>query len=453
MKLNPQDIWSRALEALTPEIGQDNLELWLKPVEPLSLINQVLMIKVPNKFFSEWIRDHYQHKIEKIILESTGQEIALDYSIANDLGDIIHKAKKLADPIEEASPQSEFSLTELNPRYTFGTFVVGPSNRWAHATAEAVAKKPGRQYNPFFLYGGVGLGKTHLMHAIGHAMRKEHPRARVLYATTEHFVNEYINSLRNDKPDSFRNKYRNLDCLLIDDIQFLIGKGRSEEEFFYTFNALFDSRRQIVISSDRAPKEMSTSEQRLISRFEWGVVADIRPPDLETRIAILRKKAEAEQLYVPDDVILFIATAIKTNIRELEGSLIRMMAFSSLTGSSLTVDVAKEVLKDTISADTSSPVRIETIQKMVATKYSLDIRDMKSKQRTDQIAFPRQLAMYLSCVLTDLSTTDIGDAFGGRDHSTVIHARDKIKAKIEEDPFFLELVNKLTQEIKSVENT
>jgi len=299
----------------------------------------------------------------------------------------------------------------------------------------------------------VGLGKTHLMHAIGHAIRTHDERARVLYTTSEQFVNEYINSLRYDKPDAFRSKYRHLDCLLIDDIQFIIAKGRSEEEFFYTFNALFDSRKQIVISSDRAPKEMAPSEQRLISRFEWGVVADIKPPDLETRIAILKKKAEAEQLFIPDDVILFIAGAIKTNIRELEGSLIRLSAFASLTGGALTVDTAKEILKDSITSEYSTPVRLDTIQKLVCQKYSVDMRALKSRSRTNEIAFPRQLAMYLACTLTDLSTTDIGSGFGGRDHTTVIHARDKISAMLERDPFFLESVNKLTEQIKAVDNT
>jgi chromosomal replication initiator protein len=259
--------------------------------------------------------------------------------------------------------------------------------------------------------------------------------------------------LRYDKPDAFRSKYRNLDCLLIDDIQFIIAKGRSEEEFFYTFNALFDSRKQIVISSDRAPKEMAPSEQRLISRFEWGVVADIKPPDVETRIAILKKKAETEQLFIPDDVILFIASAIKTNIRELEGSLIRLSAFAALTGSPLTVDTAKDILKDSISSEYAAPVRLETIQKIVCQKYSTDMKTMRSRSRTNDVAFPRQLAMYLACTLTDLSTTDIGTAFGGRDHTTVIHARDKISGILEKDPFFLESVNKMKDEIKVVENS
>lgn len=446
---NPTSLWQEAVERLRPEIGDDNVELWLKPVEALLLENRALRVKTPNKFFREYISQNYQRRLENFLKQATGSDIFLEYIVAKDVQNHIPEAA----PVPTAQPQSEFAFGDLNPRYTFSSFVVGASNRFAHATAEAIWKNPGKQFNPFFIYGGVGLGKTHLMHAIGHAIRKEHARARVLYTTSEQFVNEYINSLRYDKPDAFRGKYRNLDCLLIDDIQFLIAKGRSEEEFFYTFNSLFDSRKQIVISSDRAPKEMAPSEQRLISRFEWGVVADMRAPDLETRIAILRKKAEAEQLFVPDDVILFIASSIKTNIRELEGSLIRLSAFASLTGSHLTVDMAKTILKDSIVADTSNPVRIETIQKQVAHKYSLDVKDLKSRSRTNEIAFPRQLAMYLSCTLTDLSTTDIGTAFGGRDHTTVIHARDKIAALLEKDPFFVEMVNKIVEKIRAVENS
>lgn len=441
-------LWREIIARLRPQIGDDNVELWLKPVEPVELEQQQLRLKVPNKFFTEWIQDHYRDKIEASLKDLTGKDIALDFAVTKDLRNVLPKA----DPIEPARPQSEFTLSELNPRYTFSSFVVGTSNRFAHATAEAIAKSPGRQFNPFFIYGGVGLGKTHLMHAIGHAMKKIHSHARVLYTTSEQFVNEYIDSLRYDKPDAFRGKYRNLDCLLIDDIQFLIGKGRSEEEFFYTFNALFDSHKQIIIASDRAPKEMAPSEQRLISRLEWGVVSDIKAPDLETRIAILRKKAESEQIFVPDDVILYVATVIKSNIRELEGALIRLSAFASLTGNPLTVDGAKELLKDSIGADTAQSVRIDTIQREVAMKYSLDVKDLKSRSRTSEVAFPRQLAMYLACSMTDLSTTDIGKSFGGRDHTTVIHARDKIRRMLEKDPFFVENVNRLTERIRSVEN-
>jgi chromosomal replication initiator protein len=446
--INPKDIWNQAIERLRDEIGDENAELWLKPVEPLSLENQVLRLKVPNKFFSDGIKDRYQKRLVAILKELSGVDIGVDYQISRDLRSII----PISDPVPEAGPQSDFPLSELNPRYTFGSFVIGASNRFAHATAESIAKHPGTQYNPYFIYGGVGLGKTHLMHAIGNLMRKEYPKARVLYTTAEQFVNEYINSIHHNKPDDFRSKYRNLDCLLIDDIQFLIAKDRSEQEFFHTFNSLFDARKQVVISSDRSPKEMSPSEQRLISRFEWGVVADITPPDLETRIAILRKKADAEQFYVPDDVILFVASSVKTNIRALEGSLIRLKAFSSMTGSGLTVDDATNILKDSLSMENSSPVRIETIMRIVAHKYSVDVKDLKGHQRTASIAVPRQLAMYLSCVMTEQSSTDIGRAFGGKDHSTVLHARKKIHKQVEEDPFFLEVVNKLQSDIKAVEN-
>lgn len=446
--INPKDIWNNAIERLRSEIGDENADLWLKPVEPLALENQVLYLKVPNKFFSDGIKDRYQKRLVAVLKEISGADIGIDYQVSRDLRSLL----PISDPVPEAGPQSDFPLSELNPRYTFGSFVIGASNRFAHATAESIARHPGTQYNPYFIYGGVGLGKTHLMHAIGNLMRKEYPKARVLYTTAEQFVNEYINSIHHNKPDDFRSKYRNLDCLLIDDIQFLIAKDRSEQEFFHTFNSLFDARKQVVISSDRSPKEMSPSEQRLISRFEWGVVADITPPDLETRIAILRKKADAEQFYVPDDVILFVATSVKTNIRALEGSLIRLKAFSSMTGSGLTIDDATNILKDSISIENSSPVRIETIMRIVAHKYSVDVKDLKGHQRTASIAMPRQLAMYLACVMTEQSSTDIGRAFGGKDHSTVLHARKKIHRQIEEDPFFLEVVNKLQSDIKAVEN-
>jgi len=435
------------VERLRSEIGED-ADLWLRPIEVVKLDNHVLHLKVPNKFFSDGIKDRYQKRLIGIFKDITGIDIGIDYEISMDLKSVLAPT----DPISDPGPQSEFPLSEFNPRYTFASFVIGKSNRLAYATAEVIAKNPGTQYNPFFLYGGVGLGKTHLLHAIGNALRKEYPRTRVLYTTAEQFVNEYINSIHHRRTDDFRAKYRNLDCLLIDDIQFLIAKEQSEQEFFHTFNSLFDSRRQIVITSDRVPKEMTPYERRLISRFEWGQVADITAPDLETRIAILRKKAELEQFYVPDDVILFVASVVKSNIRLLEGSLIRLKAFASMTGSSLTVDDAKEILKDSLPHDTSSPVRLETIQRLVAHKYSLDVKDLKGQQRTASIALPRQLSMYLACVMTELSSTDIGRAFGGRDHTTVLHARKKIQKMLDEDPFFLELVNKLQADIKVVEN-
>ncbi len=445
--LNPKEIWSKATDQLRVEIGED-ADLWLKPIEALRLDNQVLIVKVPNRFFSDGIKNRYQQRLISLFKEISGLDISLDYEISVDLTNRL----PATDPISEPVAQSDFTPSDFNPRYTFASFVVGKSNRLAYATAEVISKNPGVQYNPFFLYGGVGLGKTHLLHAIGNALRQFSPKARVHYTSAEQFVNEYINSLHHKTPDDFRLKYRNLDCLLIDDIQFLIAKEACEQEFFHTFNALFDSRKQIVITSDRVPNEMTPYERRLTSRFEWGQIADITPPDLETRIAILRKKAENEQFFVPDDVILFVASTVKTNIRLLEGSLIRLKAFASMTGSSLTVDDAKEILKDSLPHGSSSPVRPETIQRVVSHKYSIEVKDMKGHQRTASIAMPRQIGMYLACIMTDLSSTDIGRLFGDRDHTTVLHARKKIQKMIDDDPFFLEVVNKLQSDIRAVDN-
>ena len=444
---DPFALWTQAADRLRGEIGEEQFELWIKPVEVLKLENGILHLKVPNKFFANGIKEHHQKRLAALLRELCGEAVDLDYEVSKDLRTML----PASDPVPEASPQSDFPLSELNPRYTFSHFVVGDSNRFAAATAEAISKKPGHAYNPYFIYGGVGLGKTHLMHAIGNAMRQEHPRARVLYTTAEQFVNDFIKSLQNN-PDEFRAKYRTLDCLLIDDIQFLIAKDRSEQEFFHTFNSLFDAKKQVVISSDRSPKDMAPSEQRLISRFEWGVVADVKAPDLETRIAILRKKADTEGFYVPDDVIVFVASAVKSNIRQLEGSLIRLKAFSSMTGNALTVEDAKEILKDSLSPEDAPPVRIETIQRVVAYKYSVDVKDLKGHGRTVSISMPRQLAMYLCCAMTDMSLKEIGRAFGGKDHTTVLHAREKIKKQAESDPFFLEVVNKLQADIKAVES-
>ncbi|MBL0058915.1 MAG: chromosomal replication initiator protein DnaA [Elusimicrobia bacterium] len=390
-----------------------------------------------------------QKDIEEALKGLLGREAALCFEAAQEIEPILKEEEARVDPIPAPKTESHFTDEQFNPKYTFESFVVGPSNRFAQAAGMAVAKDPGKAYNPVFLYGGVGLGKTHILHAIGHAIRQNRPGARVLYVTSERFINEFIDGLRFDKMKDFRSKYRNLDCLLIDDIQSLTGKENSMEEFYYTFNSLYDSRKQIIISSDRTPGETKVSA-RLVSRFEWGVVADIQPPDLETRIAILRKKAASENIFVPDDVILYIASQIRSNIRELEGSLIRIVAFSSLTGTPLTIDSARETLKDIVSAaDSSRPVRIEDIQEVVAAHFNLDLRDMKSKRRTDAIAFPRQIAMYIARTLTECSTTEIGDAFGGKDHTTVMHACTKIKGKMTSDPYFTALVNKISQQIKN----
>jgi len=443
-----ESLWEEVLSLFKPQLNDESFDLWLKPVKPLGLENGKMVVQVPNSFFADWLRDHYQTQLEELLRERSGEPVSLSFEVGYSGPETAHAAPSRPPPAPRViqAPQIE---SFLNPRYTFDTFVVGHSNRFAQAASQAVAKDPGNAYNPLFLYGGVGLGKTHLMHGIGHHILKTNPQARVLYTSSEKFINEFIDSLRFEKMNQFRQKYRNVDCLLIDDIQFLVNKESSQEEFFYTFNTLYDSRKQIVISSDRPPKEIPTLQERLITRFEWGVVADIQAPELETRIAILREKAEAERIYVADDVLLFLASHIRKNIRELEGSLIRVVAHASLTGVPLTVDSAKETLRDVIAReDAVSPISVERIQETVAKHYHLDLHDMKSKRRTDAIAFPRQIAMYLARTLTDQSTTQIGDAFGGKDHTTVMHATTKVKNKLEVDPFFAALINKIIQEIR-----
>ena len=337
----------------------------------------------------------------------------------------------------------------LNPKYTFDTFVIGSGNRFAHAASLAVAEAPAKAYNPLFIYGGVGLGKTHLMHAIGHYVLEHNPSVKVVYLSSEKFTNEFINSIRDNRPDDFRNKYRNVDVLLIDDIQFLAGKESTQEEFFHTFNALHEENKQIVISSDRPPKEIPTLEDRLRSRFEWGLITDITPPDLETRIAILRKKAKAEGLDIPNEVMLYIANQIDTNIRELEGALIRVVAYSSLENKDITADLAAEALKSIIPSTKPKVITVHDIQKVVGEHYGVKLEDFAAKKRTKSIAFPRQIAMYLSRELTDLSLPKIGEEFGGRDHTTVIHAHDKISKMIQTDTQFQREIQELQEKLKA----
>ncbi|MEW6040469.1 MAG: chromosomal replication initiator protein DnaA [Elusimicrobiota bacterium] len=446
-----QDVWGKISNFLKEQITQESFDLWIKPLTPVSLTDSRFTIQVPNKFFSDWIIQNQKKNIEKFLREMYNKKIDLEFKHQQDLESIIQKN---IPPIEPEPVQSSLLLfgSLFNPKYTFDMFVEGPSNRFAKAACVAAANNPGKEYNPIFIYSGVGLGKTHLLHAIGNRITANSPKIKVLYITSERFINEFIDSIKYDKPASFRNKFRNLDCLLIDDIQFLTEKERSQEEFFNTFNELYDSRKQLVITSDRPPKDLTNIEERLLSRFEWGVIADIKPPDLETRIAILRKKAELEKVFVPDDVILFLAGQIKSNMRKLEGSLIRIVAFSSLTGAPLTVDTAKDILSDIIGREeTQKPITIEKIQKIVSGHYHIDIKDMRSKKRTDDIALPRQIAMYLTRSLTESSSIEIGEAFGGKDHTTVLHACNKIKTMMNNDPFFSASINKIIQEIKSTD--
>lgn len=449
MEKTSTKLWEEILATLKEEekdISEESFDLWLKPTKGVALNDEALVVEVPNKFFQDWLSPRLE-KLSKIAHNICGKDININLTVCSEFKEKNLEKTELA-PLVSKESEITFLDADFNPKYTFSSFVVGPSNRFAHAASEAVAKEPARAYNPLFIYGGVGLGKTHLMNAIGRFTKETRPKSKILYITSERFINEFINSIRYEKPLEFRNKFRNLDVLLIDDIQFLGGKESSQEEFFHTFNALYDYHKQIVVSSDRPPKELPSLEERLISRFEWGLVTDIQPPDLETRIAILRKKAETEEMAVPDDVILFIANQIKSNIRELEGALIRIVAFSSLTGSQITVDLAENILKDVLPKGTQKKqITLELIQQVVARHFNLDVKDMKSKKRTNAVALPRQVAMYLARDLTDYSFPAIGEAFGGRDHATVIHAYQKIKLEMNKNPFFNATINKIIKDI------
>lgn len=431
---NIDALWSQSLGKIEKKISKPSFETWLKSTKAHMLQGDILTVTAPNEFARDWLEERYSHLIAGVLLELTGEELEVKFIIPPNQGeDDINmrapakKAKKTADD------QNDFPQHMLNTRNTFDTFVIGSGNRFAHAASLAVAEAPAKAYNPLFIYGGVGLGKTHLMHAIGHYVLEHNPSAKVVYLSSEKFTNEFINSIRDNNAEAFRNKYRSVDVLLIDDIQFLAGKEQTQEEFFHTFNTLHEESKQIVISSDRPPKEIPTLEDRLRSRFEWGLITDITPPDLETRIAILRKKAKAEGLDIPNEVMLYIANQIDSNIRELEGALIRVVAYSSLINKDINADLAAEALKDIIPSSKPKIISIHDIQRAVGEHYSVKLEDFKAKKRTKSVAFPRQIAMYLSRELTDSSLPKIGDEFGGRDHTTVIHAHDKISKLLQTD--------------------
>ena len=412
-----------------------------KTIEPLTIKDDTIILCVLNDFTKGILESRYTNLVANAIKEVSSKTYNIKFIMESEIDNYIDKSEK----------DSEFQSTPmLNPKYTFDTFVIGNSNRFAHAASLAVAEAPAQAYNPLFIYGGVGLGKTHLMHAIGHYILSQNPDTKVLYVSSEKFTNELINSIRDDKNEEFRNRYRNIDVLLIDDIQFIAGKERTQEEFFHTFNSLHEANKQIIISSDRTPKEIPTLEDRLRSRFEWGLIADIQPPDLETRVAILKKKAELEGIEIDNEVLLFIANRIESNIRELEGALIRIMAYSSLTNNKLDVAVAEEALKDIISDNKPKPITSDLIQEVVASHFDLKVEDFKSRKRNRPIAYPRQIAMYICRELTDLSLPKIGDEFGGRDHTTVIHAYDKISQEIEEDPQVKETIDNLIKNTRTV---
>jgi chromosomal replication initiator protein len=436
MALMSENLWDEVLARVEGKINRHSFATWFRPTSYLSCDDQMLRVSVPNGQFRDWLSKNYLGVLQEALAEigRPGTRVMFVETPSADDGPAPSAAS--AAPERESSP--------LNPKYTFESFVVGSSNQFAHAAARAVAEIPSKSYNPLFIYGGVGLGKTHLMHAIGHYILARQKRQNVLYISTDRFINEMINAIRFDRLPAFRAKYRAVDVLLIDDIQFIAGKDRTQEEFFHIFNALHDGQKQIVVSSDCPPRQIPTIEERLHSRFEWGLIADIQPPDIETKVAILRKKAEAERVEIPENVALFIASKVRTNIRELEGSLIRLVAYASLTGRDIDLVLAQETLRDLLHTE-DKPVTIEMIQKYVADHYSLKISELKAKNNSKSVAVPRQIAMYLTKSLTGASLPEIGKEFGGKHHSTVIHSVRKIEDLRKQNPEFDRLINTFVQ--------
>lgn len=437
------EFWNTLLADLQPSLPPQTYATWISPIRPVSLAGSSFTLEVPNKFFSDWIREN---RLDELIGASfrrlTGLEPSLTFVPAKELKSFARRLPTPAEPAGVNSWQERAAALGLNPKYTFDSFVVGSSNQFAHAASHAVAEKSPRTYNPLFIYGGVGLGKTHLLNAIGNHKIENYPEAKVCYVHSENFMNELIQAIASKRMPEFREKYRRMDILLIDDIQFIAGKERTQEEFFHTFNTLYESHKNIVVTSDRFPKEIPGIEDRLRSRFEWGLIADIQAPDLETKVAILQKKAEIESILLPNEVSHFLAANFSSNIRELEGSLVRIAAFSSLTHSAITIELAREVLKDFIK-EKQRDVTVETILKAVSEHFGVTLADLKGKRRTRMLAHPRQIAMYLARELTNCSFPEIGQKIGNRDHSTVMYATSKVAASVTGD-------SELEQDIRSI---
>ena len=437
------DIWELSLSEIENIITKQSYENWFRTTRLHSLKEEFMEIGVPSIFLGNWLRDHFMDVIKNTVKKVAGKEIDIDFVVCDDMKEVF----------TESSPSASLKKKKdekLNPKYTFDSFVIGPSNQFAHAATRAVAETPGTGYNPLFIYSGVGLGKTHLLNVIGNHIMASKPSYRILYVSSEQFTNEVIQAILNNKTIELRNKYRNnIDVLLMDDIQFIAGKDRTVEEFFYTFNTLYEAHKQIVITSDRFPKDIQHIDERLRSRFEWGLLADIQPPDIETRIAILKKKAAGEFPHVnfPDDVAMFLAENIKTNVRELEGALIRLGAFSSLTGQELSYELAKRIFKDIIR-EREEKITVEKIQKVITAHFNIKMVDLKSKKRTKTLVVPRQIAMYLSRELLKMSFPEIGRLFGGKDHSTVIYSCNLIEKQKVEDPNMVYLIEDLIKKIK-----
>ena len=443
--MSDNNLWNQILERIETKVNRHCFNTWFKPTLFFGQQGNTVTVAVPNALFKDWLAKHYSGIIAEAIGDLALGDVGVEF-LADPTAEVVGGAIPAPEPSGDGSPDAGETLLApaagpgLNPRYMFETFVVGPSNQFAEAASRAVAEAPSRSYNPLFLYGGVGLGKTHLMHAIGHYVLKHNPDLKLTYISTERFMNEMINAVRYDRIIDFRERYRTVDVLLVDDIQFLAGKEGTQTEFFHTFNALYDFQKQIVVSSDCPPAEIPQLEERLRSRFEWGLIADIQPPDLETKVAILKKKAEAEAIPLPDNVAIYIASKIKSNIRELEGSLIRLIAYASLTGSEISLALAQDVLKNILDHDEKA-VTIEIVQKHVADFYQLKLADLKSRNNSKSVALPRQIAMYLCKNLTQASLPEIGRSFGGKHHSTVIHSIRKIDLLRKRDRDFNSLIN------------
>jgi chromosomal replication initiator protein len=441
-----KDIWPEVAAIVRERVGKQNFESWIKPLRLVALSKSELELRAPNKLHSEWLKEHFLSTIENAATSIAGHTVTITVSI--DQNRPAEEVPRFPEAVSVRAREKAQRYNNLLPQYTFEDFVIGASNQFAHAASLAVANQPGETYNPLFIYGGVGLGKTHLVNAIGHRAAAKRPSARVLYLSSESFMNELIGSIRRDRMDEFKKKFRNIDLLIVDDVQFIGGKERTQEEFFHTFNSLYESHKQIVITADKFPKEIPGLEDRLRNRFEWGLIADIQPPDMETRVAILQKKAENLTVSLPHDVAVFLATHIDSNVRELEGSLTRLGAFASLTKSAITLELTKEVLRNMLRG-AERDLTIESIQKTICDYYHIKLTDLKAKRRTKNIALPRQVAMYLCRKYTAISFPVIGDKFGGRDHSTVIHASKTIERKIKADPSMQSAVESIERNLNA----
>jgi chromosomal replication initiator protein len=451
MQISAETIWNTASEHLRVKLSRDTFNMWFAPLRPCLVDGQQLTMEAPNEFCEVWLKDNYLSLLQDAVAVAAGCRLQVKFRVTN--------VSQPPVPVPVAAPAKTRSAEaaaeransngdlHFNPKNTFESFVVGTNNNFSFAAAKAVAEAPGKSYNPLFLYGGVGLGKTHLLHAIGQHVTGAKKSARVAYVSSEKFTNEYIDAIQNNKLVAFRKKYRQTDVLLIDDIQFLAGKERIQEEFFHTFNALHESHKQIVLTCDRPASEIQGLENRLVSRFEWGLVTDLQPPDIEMRLAILKKKAQIMNAVLPDDVIDFLATRIRTNIRRLEGALIRVAAYASLSGKKLTIEVVENLLREILHEEGRQTISIEVIQKKVAEHFDIRLADMTSKRRPENIAFPRQIAMYLSRQLTESSLNTIGEAYGGRDHGTVLHACRLVKDRMEVDSNVRQVVHYLEKQL------